>query len=357
MSLKAVIMAGGRGERFWPLSRRRFPKQLISFDGENSLLQQTVSRIEPLIPDRNIYVVVNEHIKHEVYGQLPMIPVENIIVEPLGKNTAPCIALSALKLYRVDPEAVMVVLPADHVIKDEEGFLRALSVGADIAREGYLVTLGIKPTTPRTGYGYIQQGEPFRENGDFIVRSVEKFVEKPSYEKAVEYIRDGNYLWNGGIFVWKASVILEEIRDFLPSLYAGMERIEEVLGTENEDEVVRTVYARLEPISIDYGVMERTKKAMVIPIDVGWSDIGNWSALDEVYEKDDNGNVVLGEHIGLFTRGCIIKSKTKPIITYGIDDIVIVEDNDVILVIPRAKVDGLKHILKEMDRRGYKELL
>ena len=353
----AVIMAGGQGTRFWPESRRARPKQLLNIIGDRAMIKMTVDRLIPSIPKENIYAVINASHRDETREGTGLSD-SNIIVEPVGRNTAPCIGLAALHVERRDPEGVMVVLPADHHIKDEKSFLKTLLKAREAASHGdCLVTLGIKPESPATGYGYIEKGELLEEQGLEGLFKVKRFTEKPDLNTAEVFLKNGNFLWNSGIFVWKASTILNEIKIHIPMLYEGLKEIRTVLGSEREAETVSSVYAGLEGVSIDYGVMEKSNIATVIPSDFGWNDVGSWSSLDELLEKDSNGNIFKGKCLGLETRDTVIYGKDRLVTAIGLDGLIIVDTEDALLVVRKDRCQDVKKIVEKLDQEGMEEYL
>ncbi|MBU1153266.1 mannose-1-phosphate guanylyltransferase [bacterium] len=348
----AIIMAGGQGTRFWPLSRVSSPKQVLKIVGNNTMIQDTVLRISSLIPLHHIYVVTNKRHLQKIKAQLKEIcPKENLnfIIESVGKNTAPAIAVSAFYINEIDPQSIMVVLPADHIIQKKEEFLRLLRQAAEAARLGYLVTFGIKPNRPETGYGYIEGGEKIS-----FGFKVKRFTEKPDLNAAKRYLKDPNYFWNGGIFVWQAKIILEEIKKYLPSLD---ERLNILRNASSQKEGLKRFYSEVEAISIDYAVMEHTDKALVIPADISWNDVGSWAALDEVAEKDQRGNIMVGSNIiDINSQNSIIYGGEKLVATIGLKDIVVVVTKNAVLVCPKDKSQEVKKIvdrLKEEKTMKY----
>ncbi len=354
--LFAVIMAGGRGERLWPLSREETPKQFLKLLGEHTLLQQTVERIAPLVSNEDTYVVVGREHVGIVREQLPDLPKKNVIIEPMGRGTAPCIGLAATRLARIDPQGVMIVLPADHAIVDEEHFLRVLNDAASVAEEGtHLVTLGITPNRPATGYGYIQAFSPLKAGDlgtDCEVLSVERFAEKPDLKTAERFLQEGGYYWNSGMFVWRVDAILREMKEHMPQLHDALRDIEEHAGAPDYEQNLERTYAGQEANSIDYGVLEKSEHVLVIPTgDIGWSDVGDWSALSEVLETDDVGNLIRASHIGVDTSNCTILSKhtsekKRLVATLGISDVVIIDTDDILLVMDKSRAQEVKKILK-----------
>jgi len=349
----AVIMAGGKGTRFWPRSREKTPKHLLDISSERTMIRETVDRIRPLVPAERTLIVTGKSHAAELIRQLPEIPPENILIEPVGRNTAPCIGLAALHILRRVPDAVMLVLPSDHRIGDEAAFLRIIQAAAGAALQGdSLVTIGIRPTGPETGYGYIEQGEPF-STGDadeiFLVRSIR---EKPPREQAESFLAKGGFSWNSGMFVWKASTIMNAIGRFLPDLEQGLLQIREALGTDREEAVVRSVYMEQGAVSIDYGVMEKAKNVLVVPGSFDWSDLGSWDALWEVSEKDENGNAVRGEFIGIDAANSLIHGTGKLIALVGVKDLLVVETNDALLICRRGRSQDVRKIVEILEKKG-----
>jgi mannose-1-phosphate guanylyltransferase/mannose-6-phosphate isomerase len=354
-----VIMAGGSGTRFWPLSREKMPKQLLKIGGEDTLIQQTVGRMQPLIRLEDLFIVTNaslsDTIGHQLSSKFNRSWDGNFILEPQAKNTAPALGLAALHLERVDPESVMVVLAADHFIKKSGEFLNFVQKAADAAGHGYLVTLGIKPDRPETGYGYIRSGDKCPEtDGVFRVRA---FVEKPDLETAKEYVRDGSYYWNSGIFIWKTKTLLSQIEKHHPVLHQGLVHIRKNIGTDLEAEAISDVFKKLESISIDYAVMEKTDLAVVIPADIGWSDVGSWTALDDVSERDASGNVISGNVVDVGSRDSIIYADKRLIATIGLKDTVVVDTPDATLVCSKDKAQDVKKVVDELKKRKGEEHL
>jgi len=341
-----VIMAGGRGERFWPVSTEKKPKPFLKIFGTKTLIQQTVERVFPLIPGENLLVVLGKEHLEIALGQLKEIPRENFLLEPMGKDTAACIGLASLYLERYDPEAIMVVLPADHYISDTLMFRETLSVAIEAcARSGNLVTLGIKPTRPETGYGYILKGSLFNVIKEKNVHYSKGFFEKPDRDTALRYLEDGNYYWNSGIFIWKNKVIQALFAKFMPELWQGLQIIRERLDDPNVQSIIRREYEKFQRISIDYGIMEKAENVLMIPTDFSWDDVGSWAALERVFPKDEQGNVVVGNHIGIDTEGCIIYSPQGLVTTLGISDLVIVYHQGKCLICHRERAQDVKKLL------------
>ena len=352
-SMFAVIMAGGKGARFWPRSRERMPKHLLDISSERTMIRETVDRIRPLVPAERTLIVTGKSHAAELIRQLPEIPPENILIEPVGRNTAPCIGLAALHILRRVPDAVMLVLPSDHRIGDESAFRKVLQEAVvEVDRGNPLVTIGIRTTErPETGYGYIEKGDPLPNRGDAGTSGVRAIREKPSREQAAEFIRRGD-LWNSGMFVWKASTIMNAIERFLPDLHRGLLQIREALGTDREEGVVESIYAGLKSVSIDYGVMEKAKNVLVVPGAFDWSDLGSWDALWEVSEKDENGNVVRGEFIAIDAADSLIQSAGKLVALVGVKDLLVVETKDVLLVCRRGRSQDVRKIVETLEKKG-----
>jgi mannose-1-phosphate guanylyltransferase len=354
VELYAVIMAGGVGTRLWPRSRQNMPKQFLDIAAENSMLQETFMRIEALIPPDRVFVITNGTCAPLVRKQIPQLPGDNVIVEPAGRNTAPCIGLAALYLRQLDPGGVMVVLPADHLIRKAAHFREVLKVVAAVAQDDYLVTMGVQPDSPHTGYGYIQRGDFLRQVGQHSVYKVARFTEKPDDATAQRFLDSGQYYWNSGMFGWKISAILEAIEIHLPALHAQLMTIEAVLGSQRKREVIEEVWKGVESISIDYGVMERADNAAVIPMDVGWSDVGSWATVAELLPRGAEDNVIVGEYIGIDTSGSLLYSSGRLIATIGLRNIVVVDTGDVVLVCPKSRAQEVKDLVSRL-RGKHKE--
>ncbi len=358
MNLTAVIMAGGRGERFWPRSRRNMPKQFLDLTGDRTMLQMTVDRIRPLVPAERVFVATGREYAGLVLDQLPDLSSANLILEPEGRDTAPCIGLAALCVEKVDPGAVMLVLPADHLIEKEAEFRDLLLAAARVANAGdALVTLGISPTSPETGYGYIQCGKQSRQVDGRPVYKVERFTEKPDFETARRFLADGEYLWNSGMFIWKASAIRSAVGRYLPDLHAGLEEIRPAIGNPEEEEVLAAVFPRLRKVSIDYGVMERAEEVYVLRADIGWNDVGAWTALERFHETDERGNLLRGEGVLIDTVACTIDAPGKLVAAVGLEDLVIVDTPDALLVCRKDKVHEIKLVIAKLKEQGKSEYL
>lgn len=346
--LCALIMAGGKGTRFWPLSTEKKPKQFLKLLGKETMIQMTVNRIKKLIPMERIFVVTASEYVDLVKEQLPELTHKNIIVEPEGRNTAPCIALSAFNIEKYYKDATIVVLPSDHLIKDEDRFIDIINLAYKFVeeKEEGIVTFGMKPTRSETGYGYIKaiENEKLMIDNEVIYK-VDRFVEKPDLEMAKMYIEDGNYLWNGGMFIWKAKTILKLTERYLKTTYDILNEIA-LSSEEDYEEKLKEKYCKVESVSVDYGIMENAKEIYVIPSDIGWDDVGNWSALERYTEKDKYNNVHVGNVKNIEGNNNLIVGKDKPIITLGLDNVFVVETDDVILLCKKEDLQNIKEIRK-----------
>jgi mannose-1-phosphate guanylyltransferase len=340
----AVVMAGGRGERFWPLSGGEIPKPFLPLLGEKSMIQLTVERIKPLIPFKRILVVVGRKHLKVAREQLPELPLENFLIEPVGKDTAPCIGFASLHVERRDPDAVIVVMPSDHYIPDQERYLSSLSAAIQLLNtRDYLITLGVKPTRPETGYGYIEAREQVGMVGNIPFLKVGRFVEKPDFDLAKKYVELEHYYWNSGIFICRNKTMQNLIKKHLPEIWHGFSRIRERLG---DDQLISEEFNLFPRISIDYGVLEKASDIFVIPADFRWDDVGTWVALERVYPLDENGNTVVGKHAGIDTRNCVIHSQDHLIATIGLSHLVIVQANGKLLICSKERSQELKELLK-----------
>lgn len=356
--LVALILAGGKGERFWPKSREKLPKQFLDLTGKGTLLQLTAKRINKIVDWERIYVIAGRDYVELIKEQLPEIPDDNILVEPEGRNTAPCIGLSAMYIQRNHPESVMVVLPSDHFIEDEEQYCKLVIAGARLANQGEnLITLGIRPDRSETGYGYIQVGEPYDDFNGHRAHKVVRFMEKPDKETAEKYLKSGNYLWNSGIFIWKVSAIMEMFSRYMPSMYQKLDKINQAWGTMEERRVLEEEFGKMDKTSIDYGIMEKAESIFVFPGAFGWDDVGNWTALERVADVDFNKNVLKGKVITVNTKGCIIQGSDRVIATLGVQDLIVVDAGDVLLICPKAESQNVRQVIQRIREKGLEEYL
>lgn len=354
MNTYAVIMAGGGGTRFWPLSRQNMPKQLLNLSGTDAMINETIKRFEDIISPEDTYIVTNKSqagIMKDIL--LKEVPIKNILAEPSARNTAACILYAAMYIYEKCGDGIMCVFPSDHYIVDEKGFQKILLQAINTAETtNSIVTIGIKPTFPSTGYGYIKSCE-----GKNNVYKIDKFEEKPNLEKAKEYLADGNYYWNSGMFIWKVSVIIEAFKRFLPRIYNSLNKVSKKFDTDEGDRLINEIYPKLDSISVDYGIMERTDDALVISGDFGWNDVGSWDALGAIFPSDENGNIIKADYIGIDTNECIVYGDKKLITTVGLRDLVIVDTDDAIMVCNKDKAQDVKQIVDKLKEYDRKELL
>lgn len=343
--LCALIMAGGKGTRFWPLSTEEKPKQFLNLIGKETMIQMTVERIKPIIPIDRIFVCTGQMYVDLVKEQLPNLPDRNIIIEPEGRNTAPCIALSAFIIKKYYKNSNMVVLPSDHLIKDEEEFRNVIQSGDEFVstNEEAIITLGMQPTRAETGYGYIRYGNEERKRNEHSVIKVDAFVEKPNKEKAKRYLKEGNYLWNGGMFIWSVDNILKQINMYSNETYKALQNIEDVKEDQLQ-KIINKNYKNTDAISIDYAVLEKSNDIYVIPSNFGWDDVGSWEALDRYREKDEAGNVLVGSAKVVDSESNLVVSSSHDIVVEGLKDIYVIENAGKILVGPKSNVKNVKEL-------------
>ncbi|MGE3153723.1 MAG: mannose-1-phosphate guanylyltransferase/mannose-6-phosphate isomerase [Nitrospiraceae bacterium] len=358
----AVILAGGSGTRFWPLSRHLYPKQLLRIMGDATLIQQTMRRVLGCVEPERVLISTNPAQADSIRVQLSEWKdrlERNFVIEPEGRNTAPAIGLAALEVVSRNPNGIMVVLPADHVIKGETRFRAAVRLGAQLAEAGQLVTFGIKPIRPETGYGYIQPKRAPRlgKDGTLAGYPVARFVEKPDAKTAARYLKAGTYYWNSGMFVWKAATILEEIDKHQPTLGRGLDRIRQLLAAGASRGDIDGLYRELPSVSIDTGVMERSDHAAMIPVDFHWSDVGNWSSIEEVASQDKAGNVINGKVVDLDSHHSIIYADRRLVATIGLSDMVVVDTPDATLVCPKARSQDVKKVVEILRKQKAPEQL
>lgn len=349
-------MAGGRGTRFWPRSRKSLPKQFLSLTGDGkTMIQLTVERLLPIVRMEDIYISTNRDYRKIVMEQLPDLPEENILCEPVGRNTAPCIGLGAAHISRKYDDAVMIVLPSDHQIKMPDVFRDTLQSASEVAEAGNnLVTIGITPNYPETGYGYIKY-IPDEKLGDS--NRVDRFVEKPDLETAKKYLSSGEYLWNAGQFIWKVSTILNELQKYLPDTYARLMKIRDAIGTESYEDVLNSEFTEMESVSVDYGILEKAESIYVIPGNFGWDDVGSWLAVDRLQKSNEDNNVISGDVVTVNTHNCIIQGENKLIAAVGLDNIVVVDTPDAILIAEKEHAGEIKTVMARLEEAGRDELL
>ncbi len=350
-------MAGGKGERFWPRSRSRHPKQFFSLTGDGiTMIQHTVRRLLPLVAEEDIYIVTNENYVSLVEEQLPGIPRENILAEPMAKNTAPCVGLAAAVIRQKYEDAVMLVLPSDHLIKFNEMYIDILRQAIRVAEEGKnLVTIGITPTYPETGYGYIHFGRDDCQRPG--VYKVNRFVEKPDSKTAKEYLSSGQYLWNSGMFVWKLSTILDNFQALLPEIYQKLGEIGKAYKSPDFAQTLRECFAAFPSESIDYGIMERAKNIYTIPGNFGWDDVGSWLALERIHQTNELGNAVQGDAITIKTTDCIVCGGKRLIAMVGMENTIVVDTDDALLICSKDSTQDVKKVIENLKICNRDELL
>lgn len=356
MRICAVIMAGGVGERFWPKSRQALPKQFLKIGNhDKTMIQLTVERMLPIIDIENIFIVTNKKYKNLVSEQIFNLLERNIICEPVGRNTAPCLALAASIIEKIYGNSIMVSLASDHLITDQKKFHEILNTAVNKASAGSnLVTLGIAPQYAETGYGYIKYSKSDYEDG---CCKVEKFVEKPNLQKAEEYVADGSYLWNSGMFVWQTSVILDKFKELMPDIYLGVKNISDAFASDKYEDILHETFSAFPSESIDYGIMEKTSPIYTIPSDFGWDDVGSWLSIDRIMDKDENGNIISGNSVNVDSKNITIIGSKKLIAVAGLEDIVIVDTDDALLICSKNKSQDIKKVLQELKNQNKGQYL
>ncbi|MFA6449813.1 MAG: mannose-1-phosphate guanylyltransferase [bacterium] len=356
--LYAVIMAGGRGSRFWPRSRKKRSKQTLNIIGKNTMIQDTVRRALPLIPAEKIFIVTNDLLLGQIREQVPEIPSDNVIAEPVSRSTAPCIGLAAVMLRKRDPEAVMACFAADHLVENRDRFIADINFAVKTAVEkDSLVIFGIPPKRPETGFGYIHAGEIVAESDYDPARRVLKFVEKPDMPTAEAFIKDPDYFINSGMFVWKVDTFMREVERYLPDMHAGLERISGALGTPLEIKEIGENFAAFESISVDHGILEKSERVIMVHAGFGWDDIGSWESLYHVWPKDANGNACVGRKLTIDTKNCLVFSPKKLVAAIGLEDIIIVETDDALLVCKKDRAQNVSGIIEELRKKKWEEYL
>ncbi|HZP02100.1 MAG TPA: mannose-1-phosphate guanylyltransferase [Terriglobia bacterium] len=355
--LYAVILAGGSGTRFWPLSRRRFPKQLLELFGRGSLLEQTVARLKDLVPPERIYIFTNQLLHAEICRRFPRIPSHQIVAEPAARNTAPTIGLAAHEVLRRDPDGIMVVLPADQVVTKLGQFRNALRQACRLAEtEGISVVIGLKPSRPETGYGYIRVGNPLRRMKGLQIFEVLKFTEKPNLATARRFVAAGDYFWNGGMFIWRATTLQRNLARYQPGMERLLSRIARAGGVR-ATATLRRLFPRMEKISIDYALMEKIPEIYAVTVDLGWSDVGSWSTVYELRPKDEKGNSQPAQSLCLNSERNLIVADRKFVVAVGVRDLIVVDTDDALLVCAQSSAQDVGKAVQELERRGLKHLL
>ena len=353
-----LIMAGGSGTRFWPRSTVKKPKQYLSLFGEKSLIQESVLRFANFIPEESIYVVSAKSQQTILEEQTPNLPKENLIFEPVGKNTLPAIGLAALFIAKKDPNGILIVSPSDHLIQNDELFRHTIESAALIAeKKDGIVTIGITPKFPATGYGYVQTAREVNVGQSIKSFAVNQFVEKPNLEVATGYLKSGGFFWNSGIFVFKVSVFLEAVQKFSPDLYADLLRIDKHIGTSNYEEALNRIYNEVVSISIDYGILEKAKNVFLVQGDFIWNDLGSWEEVYKYDKKDENLNSNVGEVIFLDTKNSYVYAPESLVAVVGLEDVIVVQEGNTILVCKRDRAEEIKAVVGEINKRNLNQYL
>ena len=358
MDIRAVIMAGGVGTRFWPLSRRQKPKQFLPIISDKTMIEETALRLLPLISPEQIYTIADRSKTLSIHKLLPQIPEDNLLVEPQGKNTAPSLILATATIYIQNPEAAVIVLPADHLIEDGERFLKKLGAASKVALQNdHIVTFGIPPTYPATGYGYVQFSpqDPIKISGETFF-PVEKFKEKPALVQANEFMDAGNYFWNSGMFLWQAKTFPEKLEQYAPKLFPFWEKMVKALKTK-QGSLLISAFAEIPSISIDYALMEKAQPVWMCRGDFGWSDVGAWSSLLDIWAKDESGNVSRGDDIFLDSKNCLVHNPGKITALVGVEDLIIIDTDDALLVCRKDYDQKVKQVVEHLKKRGKNEHL
>ncbi|MFQ6082755.1 MAG: mannose-1-phosphate guanylyltransferase [Candidatus Aminicenantia bacterium] len=356
MANYAIIMAGGRGTRFWPLSRKGKPKQFLPIISEKTMLEETVERLLPLIPYERIYTIANQELTNEIYKLIPNLPEQNLIIEPKDKNTAPSLILSTSRILLDDPEATIIALPADHIIHNRHRLLQLLDSSLKAAQyEDYLITLGITPTYPATGYGYLHYSKEdtikINQEEFYLVK---EFKEKPDYHQAVEYLSTKNYFWNSGIFVWQGKVFSGKLEKYAPEMYGYFTKISDALKKHSKEEITQ-IFNELPSISIDYALMEKAKGVLVAEADFGWTDVGSWSALPQIWPQDKDKNVTKGELMVINSSECIVYNPNKLTALVGVNNLIIIQTPDVLLICNKKDDQKIKELVEKLKKEGKEE--
>jgi mannose-1-phosphate guanylyltransferase len=358
MRMYAVIPAGGSGTRLWPASRSARPKFLLPFPGPRSMLQSTMDRMEGLVCPEDTFILTGRQHAVAVGRQLPDVPHDNVVVEPTARGSGPAIGFGAMLIALRDPDAIMGSFAADHYIADQEAFQRAVLAAAEVAERDYLVTIGIEPTRPETGYGYIRQGKKLDDHNGLQSYVVEEFKEKPDLGTATRYVESGEYLWNASIFVWRARTLLDAMQDLIPDVYSCLQSIADAWDTDERDAVLEARWPELRDVTIDHGIMEHASRVAVVPVSCGWTDLGDWNSLGEVLAKDHEDNLaVQSTHIAEDTRSTLVFGNNRTVATLGVENLVIVDTDDVVLVCDRRRAQDVRKIVERLKQNGDTRLI
>ncbi len=354
----ALIMAGGGGTRLWPLSRKSRPKQLLSLVSEESMFRVSVTRLVPLFPIERIFVVTGASQVDDLKADVPELPAENFIIEPFGQDSGPAAGLGVAHIQSINPEAIIAILTADHHIDDVDGFRNALAAACEVAKQDYIVTLGIKPTFPSTGFGYIQRAEQLTTVNGLVVYHSAGFKEKPDDATARHFYDSGLYAWNSGMFIWKAAQAMREFEKHAPQIYQNLSQIQAGFGKDTYLQTINAVWQDMPKISLDFAVMEKAEKVAMIPVNIGWNDVGSWAAVHEILASNVADNIQMGttEHIGIDSKGTLVNSK-RLVVTIGLDDLVVIDTDDVLLICPRDRAQDVRQAVQHLKEKGLDNLL
>ena len=356
--LYALILAGGVGSRLWPKSRNSLPKQFLNVTGHETLIQMSMRRIAPLVPPERVLVATGERYVSLVKDQLPDIPETNIIAEISGKNTAPAIGLGALHIAQVGPDDSMAVLTADHIIPDEETFRQAIQAAVAVAESGRLVTLGVTPSEPNTGFGYIHRGPAVGTHHNLTAYQVNAFLEKPDRVTAQRFYQSGEHYWNSGMFIWQVSTLFKALETHMPGLYSRLGELKQALFEPDSGLSVADIWAQVESESIDFGLMEKAEDVAVVPLDAGWNDVGNWAALYDELSQSTRDNVIINaQHLNVDSHGVLVQGNGRPVATIGLQDVVVIDAGDAILVCAKDKTQDVKKIVDQLKSENQGEYL
>ena len=356
----ALIAAGGHGTRLWPMSRAKTPKQMLPLINQDSMFRTSVERIQAIFPPEDIFVVTSRELVDDLLAEVPQLPRENFIVEPYAKNTGPALALALATIQKRDPEATVAILTADHHIAQQPKFCRVLESAWKVAQDGYIVTLGIAPSYPATGYGYIEQGAPLGDYNDFAVYRSKRFTEKPDIVRATQFLASGLYSWNSGMFIWRVDRAMKDLERFQPAIYAMCSYLQTAVGTPDYEEKLNDIWETMPNLSIDFAVMEKTDNIAVIPTDIGWSDVGSWASLYDILPQDNFGNCVKGAssdiRVILDTRDTLVFSD-RLTVAIGVEDIVVVDTDDVLLICHKDRTQDVKQVVTYLRENGNEDYL